>query len=43
MIRFYNQIGRFSAQYRIHDLAVCEPDIEASIRRIYEARLLEQS
>jgi ABC-2 type transport system ATP-binding protein len=36
-------IGRLSAQYRIHDLAVREPDIEATIRRIYEERLLEQS
>jgi hypothetical protein len=36
-------IGRLSAQYRIHDLAVREPDIEATIRRRYEERLLEQS
>jgi ABC-2 type transport system ATP-binding protein len=36
-------IGRLSAQYRINDLAVREPDIEATIRRIYEERLLEQS
>lgn len=36
-------IGRLSAQYRIHDLSVREPDIEATIRRIYEERLLEQS
>jgi ABC-2 type transport system ATP-binding protein len=36
-------ISRLSAQYRIHDLAVREPDIEATIRRIYEERLLEQS
>ena len=34
-------IGRLSAQYRIHDLAVREPDIEATVRRIYEERLLE--
>ncbi len=34
-------IGRLSAQYRILDLAVREPDIEATIRRIYEERLLE--
>jgi ABC-2 type transport system ATP-binding protein len=34
-------IGRLSAQYRLHDLAVREPDIEATIRRIYEERLLE--
>ncbi len=35
-------IGRISARYRIHDLAVREPDIEATIRRIYEERLLEK-
>jgi ABC-2 type transport system ATP-binding protein len=34
-------IGRLSAQYRIRDLAVREPDIEATVRRIYEERLLE--
>ena len=34
-------IGRLSARYRILDLAVREPDIEATIRRIYEERLLE--
>lgn len=34
-------IGRLSAQYRVQDLAVREPDIEATIRRIYEERLLE--
>jgi ABC-2 type transport system ATP-binding protein len=34
-------IGRLSAQYRLRDLAVREPDIEATIRRIYEERLLE--
>ena len=33
-------IGRISAQYRIQDLAVREPDIEATIRRIYEEKLL---
>jgi ABC-2 type transport system ATP-binding protein len=33
-------IGRLSAQYRLHDLVVREPDIEATIRRIYEERLL---
>ncbi|MEM7132938.1 MAG: ATP-binding cassette domain-containing protein [Chloroflexota bacterium] len=33
-------IGRISARYRIQDLAVREPDIEATIRRIYEERLL---
>jgi ABC-type uncharacterized transport system ATPase subunit len=34
-------IGRLSARYRILDLEVREPDIEATIRRIYEERLLE--
>ncbi|MCP4420468.1 MAG: ATP-binding cassette domain-containing protein [Chloroflexi bacterium] len=34
-------IGRLSAQYRVQDLAVREPDIEATIRRIYEEKLLE--
>jgi ABC-2 type transport system ATP-binding protein len=34
-------IGRVSACYRIQDLEVREPDIEDTIRRIYEERLLE--
>ncbi|MCA9936321.1 MAG: ABC transporter ATP-binding protein [Ardenticatenaceae bacterium] len=34
-------ISRISQRYRIRDLAVREPDIEATIRRIYEERLLE--
>lgn len=34
-------IGRLSARFRIRDLAVREPDIEATVRRIYEERLLE--
>jgi ABC-2 type transport system ATP-binding protein len=34
-------IGRISNQYRVQDLAVREPDIEATIRRIYEEKLLE--
>ena len=34
-------IGRLSAQYRIQDLSVREPEIEATIRRIYQERLLE--
>lgn len=34
-------IGRVSTQYRIRDLEVREPEIEATIRRIYEDRLLE--
>jgi ABC-2 type transport system ATP-binding protein len=33
-------IGRLAARYRIRDLAVHEPDIEATVRRIYEERLL---
>ncbi|MBI3942903.1 MAG: ATP-binding cassette domain-containing protein [Chloroflexi bacterium] len=35
-------IGRLSGRFRIHDLAVREPDIETTVRRIYEERLLEQ-
>jgi ABC-2 type transport system ATP-binding protein len=35
-------IGRISSGYRIRDLEVREPDIETTIRRIYEERLLEQ-
>ena len=34
-------IGQLSNQFRIQDLAVREPDIEATIRRIYEENLLE--
>lgn len=34
-------INRLSRRYRITDLAVREPDVEATIRRIYEERLLE--
>jgi ABC-2 type transport system ATP-binding protein len=34
-------IGRLSARYRISDLSVREPQIEATIRRIYQERLLE--
>jgi ABC-2 type transport system ATP-binding protein len=33
-------IGRISGRYRILDLAVHEPDIEATVRRIYEEKLL---
>lgn len=33
-------IGRLSVRYRIRDLAVREPDIEDTVRRIYEERLL---
>ncbi len=34
-------IGKISARYRLRDLEVREPDIESTIRRIYEERLLE--
>lgn len=34
-------IGRLSARFRIRDLSVREPEIETTIRRIYEERLLE--
>lgn len=34
-------IGNLSEHYRIRDLEVREPDIETTIRRIYEERLLE--
>ena len=34
-------IGRVSALYRIRDLSVREPEIEVTIRRIYEERLLD--
>jgi len=34
-------INQLSARYRIRDLEVREPDIETTIRRIYEGRLLE--
>lgn len=36
-------IGRISAAYRIQDLSVREPEIESTIRRIYQERLLEQA
>jgi len=36
-------IGRLSDRYRIRDLGVREPAIEATIRRIYEERLLEEN
>lgn len=35
-------IGRLSAHYRVRDLSVREPEIEATIRRIYEEGLLER-
>jgi ABC-2 type transport system ATP-binding protein len=34
-------IGRLSARYQIHDLLVREPEVEETVRRIYEERLLE--
>jgi ABC-2 type transport system ATP-binding protein len=34
-------IGRLSARYSIRDLQVREPEIEETVRRIYEDRLLE--
>ena len=34
-------IGRLSAKYLIRDLVVREPEIEETVRRIYEERLLE--
>jgi ABC-2 type transport system ATP-binding protein len=34
-------IGRLSARYRLRDLSVREPEIEATVRRIYEERLLD--
>jgi ABC-2 type transport system ATP-binding protein len=35
-------IGRLSARYQILDLQVREPEIEDTVRRIYEERLLER-
>ncbi|HXF60987.1 MAG TPA: ATP-binding cassette domain-containing protein [Caldilineaceae bacterium] len=35
-------IGRLSDRYRIRDLSVREPEIESTIRRIYQERLLDQ-
>lgn len=34
-------IGRLSAKYRIHDLTVREPEIEETVRNIYQNKLLE--
>jgi ABC-2 type transport system ATP-binding protein len=34
-------ISRLSARYRLNDLSVREPEIEDTVRRIYEERLLE--
>lgn len=36
-------IGRLSAKFKIHDLSVHEPEIESTIRRIYEDKLLEKA
>jgi len=36
-------IGALSENYRIRDLEVREPDMETTIRRIYEGRLLDNS
>jgi len=33
-------ISQISARYRIRDLEVREPDIEETVRRIYEEKLL---
>lgn len=35
-------IGRLSAHFRLRDLSVREPEIEATVRRIYEERLLDK-
>lgn len=35
-------IARISGLYRIHDLSVREPEIEETVRRIYEERLLDE-
>jgi ABC-2 type transport system ATP-binding protein len=35
-------IGRLSAHYQIRDLQVREPEIEETVRRIYEERLLDE-
>lgn len=35
-------IGRLSDKFRLRDLEVREPDIETTVRRIYEERLLEK-
>jgi ABC-2 type transport system ATP-binding protein len=35
-------IGRLSARYQIRDLQVREPEVEDTVRRIYEGRLLEE-
>jgi ABC-2 type transport system ATP-binding protein len=37
-----NLIARLSTEYHILDLEVREPEIEATVRRIYEERLLEK-
>ncbi len=37
-----NLTGRLSARYHLLDFSVREPKIEATVRRIYEERLLER-
>ena len=34
-------IARASGRFRINDLSVREPEIETTVRRIYEERLLD--
>ena len=36
-------IGRITGKFRVRDLEVREPEIEATVRRIYENRLLHQT
>ncbi len=36
-------IGRLTGKFRIRDLEVREPDIETTVRKIYEERLLEKT
>lgn len=36
-------IARVSSRYRVRDLSVREPEIEETVRRIYEDRLLDQA
>jgi len=35
-------IGRLSARYSLRDISVREPDVETTVRRIYEEKLLVQ-
>jgi ABC-2 type transport system ATP-binding protein len=36
-------IGRLSQRYRIHDISVREPEVEATIRKIYQDQLLKKN